>query len=348
VGRITVTPSLRRARHTAPQSQRSLRPECQSDGRTSSLPRAAHISISGQVTLSGSGPVTGVTVTLSGAARAALLPRAASGNYTFSASRGRQLRGHAVPGRTIPLTRPAQTFNSLNNQSDSEFRDPVRMSSVSPFVGLCRFDQPEPGLPSKRHRRPQLRLVRSPLAALSPSPRAPAGPATARLTFTVTANSLGAARTGTLTVAGRDRHGYPAGDRRDLRRRHSGRIITSISPTSCINRASPPDVPRNRWITVQTRRLHAARWPYSWWSPSRAATVSPTPPRPIFTDVPPSNPYFKFVQKLRDLGITGGCSATTYCPNDAVNRGEMAVFHHRVPVRDHPFLPIPLPHISRT
>lgn len=47
---------------------------------------------------------------------------------------------------------------------------------------------------------------------------------------------------------------------------------------------------------------------------------------PYFTDVPASSPYFKFVQKLKDLGITDGCSATQFCPNDAVTRGEMAVF----------------------
>jgi hypothetical protein len=47
---------------------------------------------------------------------------------------------------------------------------------------------------------------------------------------------------------------------------------------------------------------------------------------PYFTDVPPTDPYFKFVQKMKDLGITAGCTATMYCPNDPVTRGEMAVF----------------------
>jgi hypothetical protein len=47
---------------------------------------------------------------------------------------------------------------------------------------------------------------------------------------------------------------------------------------------------------------------------------------PYFTDVPPANPFFKFIQKMKDLGITSGCTATTYCPDDPVTRGEMAVF----------------------
>ena len=47
---------------------------------------------------------------------------------------------------------------------------------------------------------------------------------------------------------------------------------------------------------------------------------------PYFTDVPATDPFFKFVQKMKDLGITSGCSATMYCPDDPVTRGEMAVF----------------------
>jgi hypothetical protein len=47
---------------------------------------------------------------------------------------------------------------------------------------------------------------------------------------------------------------------------------------------------------------------------------------PYFTDVAPANPFFKFIQKLRDLGITSGCSATEFCPDDPVTRGQMATF----------------------
>jgi hypothetical protein len=49
---------------------------------------------------------------------------------------------------------------------------------------------------------------------------------------------------------------------------------------------------------------------------------------PYFTDVPSGDPMFKYVQKLRDLGITLGCNAggTQFCPAQAVTRAQMALF----------------------
>jgi S-layer homology domain/Domain of unknown function DUF11/Beta-propeller repeat len=47
---------------------------------------------------------------------------------------------------------------------------------------------------------------------------------------------------------------------------------------------------------------------------------------PFFTDVPTGHVFFKWIQKMKELGITSGCSPTTYCPNDPVTRGQMAVF----------------------
>jgi hypothetical protein len=47
---------------------------------------------------------------------------------------------------------------------------------------------------------------------------------------------------------------------------------------------------------------------------------------PFFTDVPVTHPYFKWIQAMRGLGITTGCTAATYCPDDPVTRGQMAVF----------------------
>lgn len=51
---------------------------------------------------------------------------------------------------------------------------------------------------------------------------------------------------------------------------------------------------------------------------------------PYFTDVPSNNLFFSYIQKLRQLGITAGCTATNYCPNDANTRAQMAVFLTRM------------------
>lgn len=47
---------------------------------------------------------------------------------------------------------------------------------------------------------------------------------------------------------------------------------------------------------------------------------------PFFTDVPSTHPFFRWIQKMRELGVTSGCTATTYCPDGAVTRGQMAAF----------------------
>ncbi len=47
---------------------------------------------------------------------------------------------------------------------------------------------------------------------------------------------------------------------------------------------------------------------------------------PYFADVPEGSFGYNWIQKLYELGITTGCSAGYYCPNDPVSRGEMAAF----------------------
>jgi uncharacterized repeat protein (TIGR01451 family) len=61
---------------------------------------------------------------------------------------------------------------------------------------------------------------------------------------------------------------------------------------------------------------------------SRFGSLAPAnyPTVPYFTDVPADHPYFAWIQKMKQLGITSGCSVTTYCPDDPVTRGQMAVF----------------------
>jgi hypothetical protein len=45
-----------------------------------------------------------------------------------------------------------------------------------------------------------------------------------------------------------------------------------------------------------------------------------------FNDVPIGHPFCGFIERLADDGVTGGCSAANFCPNDPVSRGQMAVF----------------------
>ena len=52
----------------------------------------------------------------------------------------------------------------------------------------------------------------------------------------------------------------------------------------------------------------------------------PTPATQRFTDVPPSNTFYNFIDRMAALGITQGCGGGNYCPNLPVTRGEMAAF----------------------
>ena len=45
-----------------------------------------------------------------------------------------------------------------------------------------------------------------------------------------------------------------------------------------------------------------------------------------FIDVPPSHPFFQYVETLAANGVTGGCGGDYYCPDASVTRAQMAVF----------------------
>src|SRR6185369_2534041 len=55
----------------------------------------------------------------------------------------------------------------------------------------------------------------------------------------------------------------------------------------------------------------------------------PTPASQRFTDVPPANQFYNYIDRLAVLGITLGCnppSNTMYCPSSAVTREQMSAF----------------------
>jgi hypothetical protein len=52
----------------------------------------------------------------------------------------------------------------------------------------------------------------------------------------------------------------------------------------------------------------------------------PAPCVGTFADVPTTDPFCGFIERLANDGITAGCTPGRFCPNDPVTRGQMAVF----------------------
>jgi hypothetical protein len=67
------------------------------------------------------------------------------------------------------------------------------------------------------------------------------------------------------------------------------------------------------------------QWPHSLFAVSFTVIISPILHTAYFTDVPAGAQFFQYIQKMKDLGITSGETATTYGPGDPVTRGQMAV-----------------------
>lgn len=96
---------------------------------------------------------------------------------------------------------------------------------------------------------------------------------------------------------------------------------TNLAPAHTVNNETETYIVRVfiNGTTIATR-FKAVRLVYR-------LQVSAAPATATFpNDVPTTHPFFRFIQALAAAGITGGCSAGSYCPNSPVTRGEMAVF----------------------
>lgn len=58
----------------------------------------------------------------------------------------------------------------------------------------------------------------------------------------------------------------------------------------------------------------------------RGYTPPPCGSTPLFSDVPVSSPFCRWVEELARRGTTGGCGGGRFCPTAPVSRQEMAVF----------------------
>jgi hypothetical protein len=45
-----------------------------------------------------------------------------------------------------------------------------------------------------------------------------------------------------------------------------------------------------------------------------------------FTDVPPGNSFYRFIEIMLHRGLTGGCTGSTFCPGGSTSREQMSVF----------------------
>jgi trimeric autotransporter adhesin len=78
----------------------------------------------------------------------------------------------------------------------------------------------------------------------------------------------------------------------------------------------------------------AATRPQTHWDSTVVETVTPTSTAKTwtlhvgnsFSEVPPTSPFFRFIETLLHRGVTGGCTPTTYCPSSSTTREQMAVF----------------------
>jgi hypothetical protein len=84
--------------------------------------------------------------------------------------------------------------------------------------------------------------------------------------------------------------------------------------------ASPPLYCPDSSITQAEMAVFMVR---SWMQANNLTTFT-YPQTPYFTDVVPTDEFFSFIQKVAQLGIWTGCTATTFCENSAVTRDQMA------------------------
>ena len=84
--------------------------------------------------------------------------------------------------------------------------------------------------------------------------------------------------------------------------------------------SSPPDFCPTNTINQEQMAVFTI---VAWMLANNLTTFTYTE-TPYFSDVPSTSIYFKFVQKMMDMGFWTGCGSNQYCPTDAVTRADMA------------------------
>jgi hypothetical protein len=98
----------------------------------------------------------------------------------------------------------------------------------------------------------------------------------------------------------------------------SGKIGSCAATNNCLSMfvSDPALRPAVHWDAQFTETLSSSHGSHTW-----KLHLGDS-----FTDVPRNEPFYKKIETVFHAGITLGCTATTYCPNDLVPRNQMAIF----------------------
>jgi hypothetical protein len=283
-------------------------------------------SVSGEVTVAGGAPLAGVNVVLSGGASGAATTDA-SGDYAFNGliAGGNYTITPFADGYTF--SPPNQTFNDLSADQNGGFTATCGLSVSPSAVFLDSTGQTAPPLYVVTDS-PACLWVASADAGFIDITSGTNGNGNGAVTFSVPANATGADLTGTLSVDGQAV---------SITQRETAVTFTDVSDPSAFyfNAANimyqlgisngcsttplmycPADTnTRGQMAKFMVIALVGTSFTYS--------------PTPYFTDVPNTYPFFSYIQKLYELGITNGCATSPslmFCPDGSVTRGQTAAF----------------------
>jgi protocatechuate 3,4-dioxygenase beta subunit len=139
--------------------------------------------------------------------------------------------------------------------------------------------------------------------------------------FSVANNAGSTIRNGTITVAGQTFTVYQGIDFADVSLNNPfyddiGKLSARGVTLGCGNGNFCPNDP----VTREQMAAFILR--------AKGEFDPPTPASQRFTDVPPANVFYNFIDRLAELQITLGCTPDhlMYCPSDPVKREQMAAF----------------------
>ena len=279
--------------------------------------------ISGQVTVSGIAPLSGLTVTLSGAASNSTKTDV-SGTYSFSGLAAGGSYTITPSAGDYTFSPSGQTFDNLSANQTAGFTASCALSITPAAVFLDSAGQAGPPLYVSAQS-PGCLWVASATDGFIHITSGTNGTGNGAVTFSVGANNTGADLTGALNIDGQAVA---------ITQRETATTFTDVSPSSFYFDAA--NILYTRGITggcaanplkycpnENITREQMAVFIVISIEGSSNFTYTGTP---YFTDVPPTYPFFRFIQKLKDLGITSGCSATQFCPDAPITRSQMAAF----------------------